>query len=277
MSIPLTNYKVNGIDLFSGINGPDAPIGATGYNVNGTNLFTYYTSQGSNYQSNLSKFNYIYNGTPFDIMLYNYFSKAFSIYENSATFNNISGRLCWKITSSTGILFNFPNNTTINFVAIGGGQTGNAENGGWGGGLVYGTFTSTNTYISIIIGDGNANTSIYRSDFTVTAYAGPNSGTSSGAVTATVNYGGAGGTSFPNNGYPGVFISNLGIYSGGGGGGPDTSGGGAPPGGAAGGGSGGNIACSPGGNGAPNTGGGGGAGASSASGAGGSGVVYLYL
>ena len=50
-------YLVNGTDLFSGIAGPGQPVGAIGYNVNGTNLFTYYTNQGANYQSNLSKFN----------------------------------------------------------------------------------------------------------------------------------------------------------------------------------------------------------------------------
>ena len=109
MSIPLTNYKVKGTDLFSGVNGPGAPTGATGYNAVGTNLFTYYTSQGSKYQSNLSNFNYIYNGTPFDIMLYNYFSKATIGTPANATFNNVNSRLSWTITGNTTILFNFPN------------------------------------------------------------------------------------------------------------------------------------------------------------------------
>jgi hypothetical protein len=283
MSIPLTNYyDATGTDIFANITGPGQPTGATGYFVDVTNLFTYYTSQGANYQLNLSKFEYIYNGTPFDIMLYNYFSKATIGTPANATLNNINGRLCWKIKNNTTVTFRFPNATSINIVAIGGGQTGSG-NGGRGGGLVRGKITTqatTNCVLTIAIGASDANTTISGTGptFSVNANAGPNSGTQSGLTTPTIAFGGNGGSLnfFGDNG---PFINDLGIFSGGGGGGQGLSGA-QNPGGSAGGGLGGTdgTAGSPG---TPNTGGGGGSygpqGGSTPPGAGGSGVVYLYL
>ena len=40
---PVTNYQVNGVDLFSGVAGPGQPVGASGYNVGGIgrNLFSH--------------------------------------------------------------------------------------------------------------------------------------------------------------------------------------------------------------------------------------------
>lgn len=280
MSIPLTKYQVNGNDLFSGVDGPGAPPngGATGYVVNGTNLFTYYNNQGSNYQSNLSKFNYIYLGTPFDIMLFNYFSKAVIGTPGNATLNKINNRLCWKIINTTNFKFNFPYATTIYYVAIGGGQSGSA-NGGQGGGLIFGTFTSSDL-LTIVIGAGGANTTITGTNISITANAGPGLGSASGLQvgTYTAVTGGVGGTTY--TGGNGLFISNLGIYSGGGGGGQDSSSSGSGfAGGVAGGGTGGDYSSTSGTAGAPNTGGGGGAaaGGTGGPGAGGSGVVYLYL
>ena len=282
MSQPLTKYTVNAIDLFSGINGPGQPIGAIEYNVNGTNLFTYYTSQTSNYQSNLSKFNYTYNGTPFDIMLYNYFSKAIIGTPANATFSNLFGRLCWKITGTTTFTVNFPNATTINLVAVGGGQKGFSVSGGYGGGVVRGKLTTvyvTSNTLTITIGGSAINTTITSSSpsISVTANAGSSTGTggtTSGITSPVISLGGQGGLNYSSSGSNGPFITDLGIYVAGGGGAVDSSGSSSPPGGLGGGGTGGNIGGT-GGPGQANTGGGGGGGG--AGGNGGSGVVYLYI
>jgi hypothetical protein len=297
MSIPLTNYNVNGTNLFSGINGPGAPTGATGYNVDGTNLFSYYTSQGSKYQSNLSNFNYIYKGTTYDIMLYNYFTKATIGTPANATFDKIKNRLCWKITGNTTILFNFPNITTINLVAVGGGQRGPSGPddgyGGYGGGVVEGRFktlSGSGITLTITIGGSETNTTITcgSPSISVTANAGSSSGTggsSSGITNQVYSLGGLGGTPgyldpYKNggNGGNGPFINNLGLYVAGGGGGAgaflvSTFGYGGI-GGSAGGGNGfGDLGAGT--DGTPNTGGGGGGGDDYYFG--GSGVVYLYL
>jgi hypothetical protein len=302
MSIPLTNYKVNGVDLFLGITGPGQPVGATGYNAKGTNLFTYYTNQGANYQSNLSGFNYIYQGTPFDIMLYNYFSKAIIGTPANATFNNINGRLCWKIINNTTIIFNFPNATTIKFVAVGGGQSGVSGSGGDGGGTVTGNLSipaSIGVTLTILIGAAQSNTTM-RAASTVNVNITANSGTNSGSGgSATGNYvsqavislggsGGAVGTAGKgSNGGAGQLISDLAINVAGGGGGAGSQLGafGWYPygfGGSTGGGNGsgsdfiGNKVAQAG---TANTGGGGGGGLAplSSNAVGGSGVVYLYL
>jgi hypothetical protein len=313
----MTNYEVKSGDLFSGVDGPGQPVGADGYVVGNTNLFTYYTNQGANYQSNLSGFDYIYQGTPFDIMLYNYFSKASIGTPGNATFNNINGRLCWIITGSTTVTFNFPNTTTINFVAVGGGQRGgqgsNNGSGGNGGGVVTGIISgsSSNNQLTITIGSSGTNTIISGTAISITANAGSSSvprGTISGSDVGggTISPGGIGGNivqgtgyytyfKYAENGKNGPFINNLGIYVAGGGGsgspnngdmfGYNVSG----SGGAAGGGRGAgqysitgpfNIATP----GSLNTGGGGGGNSMSiyqqpdSDGAlGGSGVVYLYL
>jgi hypothetical protein len=293
MSIPLTNYTVNGIDLFAGITGPAAPVpppGGTGYIVNGSDLFTYYTSQGSNYQSNLSKFNYIYLGTPFDIMLYNYFSKATFGTPANATFNKINNRLCWQIKGTTNnVNLRFPYATTINFVAVGGGQIGGVTsstvdvityaNGGYGGGVVRGQLlASGNNILTISIGGSGIPTTITGSGIIITANAGSSSGTggsASGVINVTTSLGGIGGIGVNYTGGNGPFIANLGIYVAGGGGregfGSGYLGG---PGGLGGGGRGGEIVpYIVGENGTINTGGGGGG----DNGLGGSGVVYLYL
>jgi hypothetical protein len=285
----MTNYYVGEVDLFSGVDGPGQPVGADGYDVGETNLFSYYTNKGVNYQSNLSGFDYIYQGTPFDIMLYNYFSKASIGTPGNATFSKINNRLCWKIIGNTTVNVRFPNITTINFVAVGGGQTGfgnnNGDNGigGRGGWVVTGQLLANgNSNLTIGIGSSQVATTINYVSFSVTANAG-NSGTA-GSITGTgfvgtptSSLGGAGGQGtllYPDVGGNGPFISDLGIYVAGGGGREGTSMGSA--GGLGGGGDGGDywraIRGSPG---TPNTGGGGGGGGGG--GNGGSGVVYLYL
>ena len=225
----------------------------------------------------VSNYNVKQGSESYDIFdWYTIYGATVSVTANVIT-SPINNRLCIKVIGSTTILI--PLNKIINFVAVGGGQSG-ASNGGRGGGTIYGTL-GTSDLLTITIGAGGADTTITGTNISITAYAGPNSGLVSGTsvYSSTINLGGAGGTTFPNVGSDGPFISNLGIYGGGGGGGPDTSGGGAvgPPGGSAGGGSGGNIEGVSGVAGAPNTGGGGGANAGFGGGAGGSGVVYLYI
>jgi hypothetical protein len=202
----------------------------------------------------------------------------------SAVTSPVNNRLCIKVMGTTTILFPF--NKIINFVAVGGGQSGFAgTQGGRGGGVVYGTFSSSDLLtINIGAGGGSSsgssggNTTIAGTNITITANGGPNSGSvlGSNVYTSTAALGGAGGTGFGQLGFAGTFISNLGIYSGGGGGSGDISGASSTPGGVAGGGTGANLS-GPGGAGTPNTGGGGGGGSGSSVGIGGSGVVYLYV
>jgi len=297
MSNQLTGYKVGATDLFDFHT--SNPLLNTGYNVGIKDIFTYYTDLSANYQANLSKFNFIYKNNNFnnnvDIILYNYFSKSTIGTPANAIFGNINNRLCWKINGNTTFTPKFLYNTTINFVAVGGGANtpnANGVSGGRGGGVVYGTFNTLSSIpLTITIGAGGADTIITGTNTNIYALAGGGSGSTSGAniVTSTAILGGAGGAAGAIGGGDGLaggvgfFISNLGIYiagGGGGGGAIDSSGGTGGTGGLGGGGTGGDgfrttVNC----NGTVNTGGGAGGNGLSPGygGVGGSGVVYFYL
>ena len=239
-TIPLTGYQVNGVDLFSSQTGPTAPTDAnfTGYNMNGFNLFTRYNALQSNYMINLSNFNYIFRGTKFDIILYNYFTKATIGRPANAIFSKTNNRLCWKIINGTTVQFKFPNTTTMNFLAVGGGQIGGQEfgggginnsYGGYGGGVVIGKIEMINNLtLSVTIGISGTNTSITGTNINITANAGFSTGTGGSAtgssiVTSTPSLGGTGGIAGLNSdGGNGPFISDLGIYVAGGGGRPSS-------------------------------------------------------
>lgn len=279
----LTGYKVGAVDLFAFHT--SNPASNTGYNVGIKDIFTYYADLSGNYQTNLSKFNFIYKNNNFnnnvDIILYNYFSTATIGTPANAIFGNINNRLCWEITNTTTFTPKFSYKTTINFLAVGGGQSGNSfyTAGGYGGGVVYGTiYLLNNNTLTISIGNSDNPTTITGGNINITANAGSSnnpSGLASGTDVISSNMvpSAAGGFTPIRNGSDGYYSSQLSLYVGGGGGLSFNIG---YPGGLGGGGAGGsgNIH---GYNGISNTGGGGGGSDSSFPGLGGSGVVYFYL
>jgi len=237
--------------------------------------------------STTSGYNILANNIQYDIFPYYFFNYATIGTPANATLITLNNRKCWKFNNNTTFTPVFTTNTTINFVAVGGGQNsvGIGDKGGFGGGVVYGTFNiSTSVPLTITIGAGGASTTIIGTNTNITALAGGGSGSTAGTniLTNTATVGGTGGAyGATSNGGPGVngsYISGLGIYVAGGGGGSCQGSYTPGVGGLGGGGNGyknGAISTTNSPNGTPgisNTGGGGGGGN-----IGGSGVVYFYL
>ena len=238
----------------------------------------------------MNSYKITYGETSYDIFDWFAIYNAIILNTSNVIKSPINKILCLKIIGNTTILFPF--NKMINYVAVGGGQSG-FKNGGYGGGYVYGSIVAS-VPLTITIGAGGANTSITGTSISITALAGSSTGngyTNQSGNTISINGGGRGGAGGSQSSYSsqdgssgtnGYYISSLGIYVCGGGGG--GAGGGGGYGGNAIGGYGGNGGGSAGGSNGPgtsgiaNTGGGGGGSVYQNGGAaGGSGVVYLFI
>ena len=286
MSNPQTFYTVGVLDL-SGIFQPytSGNNAVTGYKISSgqdlSGIFQPFISGNKAIPTNYFVYNYNNLGTK-DL------SDIFAPYNNLNYLTIIGGTYISSIingiqtkqilSGTSGTLTTSVNQSNLNFVIVGGGESTNVEtSGGNGGGSVYGTLNLLPgiTY-SFSIGESDIQTTFGCVDFNITAN---NGGGGGGSVTGTgVSYnigsGGSGGSYFNSggsNGQNGTFITNLNTYYGGGGGGQIYYGG------LGGGGNGGdtppNYTGYPG---TQNTGGGGGGGFLGTA-LGGSGIIVLYI